>query len=218
VKRGPDAPRVYCTAGVHPHHAKDLSTDTIDALRALAQRPEVRAIGECGLDFDRNFSPHDAQLHAFEAQLELASELALPVFLHERSAHEAFVAILEKWRPRISHAVVHCFTGTGAELDRYLQLDLHIGLTGWICDERRGKHLLDIVRRIPADRLMIETDAPYILPRTIPRHARPSDGRNEAAFLSWVRASVAAARGESESDLDAATEATSSAFFGLDMS
>ncbi len=217
--RGPEVPRIYCTAGIHPHHARDLHAGSIDALRALAGKPEVRAIGECGLDFDRDFSPRDAQMRCFEAQLALAAELQLPVFLHERAAHQAFHDILARWRPRLVRAVVHCFTGEGAALRRYLDLDLHIGITGWICDPRRGTHLLALSRSIPDDRLMIETDAPYILPRNMPRQAAArahgAGHRNEPAYLRWVLAKLAEARGVRPEDLERTTDATAKAFFGL---
>ena len=215
--RHADAPRLFCTAGVHPHHARDFDRGTLGALRDLAKRPEVVAIGECGLDFDRNFSPPDAQRHAFEAQLELAVDVGMPVFLHERAAHDDFAAILERHRAKLPGAVVHCFTGDARALERYLALDCHIGITGFICDERpgRGSHLVDLVRRIPPNRLMIETDAPYILPRTMPRGERPRDGRNEPGLLRWVLAAVAQARGESEDDVERAVDATTRAFFAL---
>ena len=210
-----EGPKLYATAGVHPHQASTWSSDAAIEIRALAARPEVVAIGECGLDFDRNFSPPDAQLRAFEAQLAIAADLGLPVFLHERSAHAAFIEVLARARKTLSRAVVHCFTGTGDELARYLDLDLHIGLTGWICDERRGAHLRAIVPRIPRDRLMIETDAPFLLPRDMPRGVRPSDGRNEPCFLPHVLRAVASARGEPESDVTQATIDTSQRFFDL---
>lgn len=214
-RRGDDAPAVVCTAGIHPHHARDFWRGSVDALRALAARPEVRAIGECGLDYDRAFSPRDAQLRCFEAQLELAAELRMPVFLHERAAHEDFAAIVARLRSRLVGGVVHCFTGSSEALARYLDLDLHVGVTGWICDERRGEHLVELVRRVPADRLMIETDAPYLLPRSMPRLERPRDGRNEPALLRHVLATVARARGEPDAEVRAATTATARVFFAL---
>src|SRR5262245_50360377 len=130
--------RLYATAGVHPHDAKRCDATTIDRLRALAAEPGVVAVGECGLDYNRDFSPRPVQDRWFEAQVALAADLGLPLFLHERDAHARFVEILRPYRPRLAAAVVHCFTGTAAELDAYLAMDLHVGVTGWICDERRG--------------------------------------------------------------------------------
>jgi TatD DNase family protein len=204
---------LHATAGVHPHHAAQTAGDWVAELRALAGRPGVVAIGECGLDFNRNFSPRADQVRCFEAQLALASALRLPVFLHERDAHDAFLGILREHRPALRVGVVHCFTGTRAQLDALLALDLHIGITGWICDERRGLHLRELAGAIPADRLMIETDAPYLLPRDMPDP--PRDRRNEPAFLPFVLAALARARNETPARTEAATTATARAFFGL---
>jgi TatD DNase family protein len=212
-RRRDRSPRLFATAGIHPHDASHYGPDALVALRELCARPEVVAVGECGLDFDRNFSPRDAQLGCFEAQLELAAELQMPVFLHERAAHVDFAAILAKHRSRIPRAVVHCFTGGAEELARYLDLDMHIGITGWICDERRGTHLRELVRRIPKDRLMIETDAPFILPRDL--RPKPKSNRNEPALLPHVLRTIAAARGESAEELARATTETARAFFSL---
>jgi TatD DNase family protein len=209
----PAAAALYATAGVHPHNAVDATGDWLIRLRALLERPRVVALGECGLDFNRDYSPRPDQIRCFRAQLELAAELRRPVFLHERDAHDTFVAILREHRPSLPGAVVHCFTGTRAQLDAYLSLDLHIGITGWICDERRGRDLVTLVAAIPAGRLMIETDAPYLLPRNMP--SPPRDRRNEPAFLPHVLGAVAAARGEDRAVTEAATTAAARAFFGL---
>lgn len=204
---------LYATAGVHPHHAKDWTDATGDHIAELARRPAMVAVGECGLDFDRSYSPHDAQERAMVAQLELAARLSKPVFLHERRAFERFSAIMSEHRPSLVDGVVHCFTGTGEELDRWLELGLHIGITGWICDERRGKHLLELVRRVPLDRLMIETDAPFLLPRNMP--APPSDRRNEPSFLPHVLEVVARALDRPAAEVARATTATARRFFRL---
>ena len=205
---------LYSTAGVHPHNARQCDGATIDALRELTACDQVVAIGECGLDFNRDFSPRPQQERWFEAQVELACELRLPLFLHERDAHERFIGILKRHRSSISKAVVHCFTGTERELRAYLDLDLHIGITGWICDERRGVHLREGVRRIPLDRLMLETDAPFLTPRNM--DVKPKGGRNEPAFLRYVLRSVASSIGMEEEKVASATTLTARAFFGLD--
>lgn len=200
------------TAGVHPHDAKHWDADSPATLRALAQRPQVLAIGECGLDFDRDFSPRPTQQACFEAQLEIAAEVGLPLFLHERKAHTRFCEILSAFRPRLCDVVVHCFTGSRAELRRYLDLDAHIGITGWICDERRGRELQRIVGDIPAARLMLETDAPFLTPRDLkPKAPR----RNEPAFLPHILQAVARHRNEHPQDLAQAVTATTCRFFGL---
>ncbi len=204
---------LWSTAGVHPHHAKTRDDATIDALRELAARPEVVAVGECGLDYFRDVSPRGVQRQWCAEQLALAVELAMPAFLHDRAAHEDMLALLREHRPSLPAAVVHCFTGSGEELDAYLELDLHIGITGWICDERRGRGLRDIVARIPADRLMIETDAPYLMPRTI--RPKPKTRRNEPANLVHVLQAVAECRGEEVGAVAEATTRTARAFFGI---
>ncbi|MBB6092208.1 TatD DNase family protein [Povalibacter uvarum] len=191
------------TAGVHPHHATDLTPEQLAQFSTLAAQPEIVAVGECGLDYFRDFSPRDAQRRAFEQQLELATAARKPVFLHERDAHEDFVTILRKFRPRLTGGVAHCFTGTVDQARAYLDLDLYVGITGWICDERRGLHLREVVRHIPANRLLIETDAPYLLPRDL--DPKPKSRRNEPVYLPHVLETIARARGESVASLAEAT-------------
>ncbi|AXF77892.1 3'-5' ssDNA/RNA exonuclease TatD [Erwinia tracheiphila] len=186
----------YCwsTAGVHPHHASEWSGETVSTLKRLAESPEVVAIGECGLDFNRNVSEPEQQAYAFNAQLELAAELNLPAFLHCREAHDRFIEILTPWLPKLAGAVIHCFTGTKTELEACLDLGLSIGITGWICDERRGKPLRELVPLIPAGRLLLETDAPYLIPRDL--RPRPPSRRNEPGFLPHIVEQVAELRKE----------------------
>src|SRR5690349_12382596 len=189
------AGRLFATAGVHPHHAADLSTEALARLQALARDPAVVAVGECGLDYFRDFSPRDLQRRAFGWQLEIAVATQKPVFLHQRDAHDDFLAMLREHAPKLAGGVAHCFTAGAPERDAYLELGLHIGITGWICDERRGLHLREVVKGIPADRLLLETDAPYLLPRDLA--PAPKSRRNEPQHLPHVAAAVAAARGES---------------------
>jgi TatD DNase family protein len=204
---------LWCTAGVHPHHAAGFEAADHAELGELLRLPRVVAVGECGLDYFRDFSPRAAQRAAFVAQLEIAAAAAKPVFLHQRDAHEDFTAILAEFRPALTGGVAHCFTGGPRELEAYLALDLSIGVTGWVCDERRGAALREAVPRIPAERLMIETDAPYLLPRDL--EPRPKSRRNEPAFLPHVARSVAALRGESPAALAAMTTRNAVRFFGL---
>ncbi|MGH8188257.1 MAG: TatD family hydrolase, partial [Steroidobacteraceae bacterium] len=128
-----DAQRFRCTAGMHPHHAAELNDDALTHLAEMAAQPEVVAVGECGLDYFRNFSPPDAQRAAFQKQLELAARVRKPVFLHQRDAHADFLAILRDYRPRLTGGVAHCFTAGIKEARAYLDLGLYIGITGWIC-------------------------------------------------------------------------------------
>lgn len=204
---------LFSTAGVHPHHASDYTDESDALIRRLVEKDVVVAVGECGLDYFRNFSPRESQLDAFQRQLEIAKETGLPVFLHQRDAHDDFVEVLEPALPELSRAVAHCFTGEGESLREYVAMGLYIGITGWICDERRGKHLHDIVDVIPDDRLLIETDAPYLLPRTI--RPKPKTRRNEPMYLPEVVRVVAEARGQSEEHIAAITTENAKRFFAL---
>ena len=191
---------LYSTAGVHPHHASDYTDDSDALIRKLAAAGSAVAVGECGLDYFRNFSPREAQLAAFRSQLDIAAETGLPVFLHQRDAHDDFVEVLEPMLPKLSRAVAHCFTGEHESLREYLAMGLYIGVTGWICDERRGTHLREIVPIVPDDRLMIETDAPYLLPRTI---------------LTEVLRAVAEARRQTDEHVARITTENAERFFGI---
>ena len=204
---------LYATAGIHPHDAKSLNQESIGMLRDLATQPHVVAIGEMGLDFNRNFSTPAQQEKAFEAQLELAADLKLPVFLHERDAAERQLQILKNYRDHLVDAVTHCFTGSREALYGYLDLDLHIGITGWVCDDRRGTELQGLVADIPLERLMVETDAPYLLPKNLPEP--PKGKRNEPAFLPWVIRKIAQQRNESAEELTRQTSDNSLRFFRL---
>jgi TatD DNase family protein len=199
------------TAGVHPHHAKDFEANTVAALRDLARNPACVAIGECGLDFNRNYSPHPDQEKCFVAQLELGLSLKKPLFLHSRDAHPRFAEILK--HHGVKRGVAHCFTGGKEELRAYLDLGLYIGITGWICDERRGGHLLELVREIPKDRLLLETDSPYLTPRDL--KPQPKARRNEPAFLPHILKTVARALGRPTEDIATETSRNARTLFGL---
>jgi len=206
-----------CTAGIHPHDAKSFTRSSSEQLRAFASEPVVKAIGETGLDFNRNYSDPADQVYAFEQQLELACELGMPLFIHERDADKKLYEILTTYRDQITQAVVHCFTGSREALYSYLDLDLHIGITGWICDERRGEHLKTLVPNIPTNRLMIETDAPYLLPRNITKPPYPAEKRrNEPCTLVHVLAAVAACTNKPAKVVEEETWNTSMQFFGLE--
>ncbi|AJC46722.1 TatD family hydrolase [Xanthomonas sacchari] len=204
---------LYATAGVHPHHAVEYTAECDAELRALHAHAEVVAVGECGLDYFRDFSPRPAQHRAFERQLQLAVDTGKPLFLHQRDAHADFMALMRQFDGTLGPAVVHCFTGSREELFDYLDRDWYIGITGWLCDERRGAHLRELVKHIPAERLMIETDAPYLLPRTL--KPTPKDRRNEPAFLAHIVEELARDRGEDVATVAAASTAAARAFFRL---
>jgi TatD DNase family protein len=173
------------TAGVHPHHASEFDHNTISGLRELCAEEPVVAVGECGLDYNRNYSAAAEQRSAFEAQLQLACELRLPVFLHQRDAHDDFVSMISEYRKDLTGAVAHCFTGSEDEALEYLAMDMYIGVTGWICDERRGVDLQRAVGSIPLDRIMLETDAPYLLPRDLQQQP-VQKRRNEPCYLPHI--------------------------------
>jgi TatD DNase family protein len=202
---------LYSTAGVHPHHARECGPQTIPELKELSQNPRVVAIGECGLDFNRNYSPHPDQEKWFVAQVELALSVHKPLFLHSRDAHPRFAEILRSFKP--PKAVAHCFTGSKEELHSYLELGLYIGITGWICDERRGRHLLELVREIPRDKLLLETDSPYLTPRDM--RPQPKARRNEPAFLPHILKAVARALGRPAEEVAAETARNAREFFGI---
>ena len=205
--------RLFATAGVHPHHALEVTAEAEAELRELHRDPRIVAVGECGLDYFRDLAPRHAQRRAFERQLALAVECGKPVFAHQRDAHADFMEVMRSFEGRLGSVVVHCFTGTGAELADYIARDWYVGITGWLCDERRGAHLREIVGSIPADRLLVETDAPYLLPRSL--RPMPPHRRNEPMFLPHIVAELARDRGEAVADTAAATCANARRFFGL---
>ena len=205
---------LYATCGVHPHHASDFTVDSEAMMRELSSQAGVVAIGETGLDYFRDFSPRDAQRKAFERQLQIGMDCGLPLFLHQRDAHEDFIAIVREVRDQLSNLVVHCFTGTQRELFQCLDLDCFIGITGWICDERRGTHMLEFMQESPAQRLLIETDSPYLKPRNL--RPRVKAHRNEPQWLPWIAQTLASCRGETVEQLAAQTTANARRFFRLE--
>jgi TatD DNase family protein len=203
----------YATAGIHPHHAGSCDGETLEVINALLADEKVVAVGETGLDYFRDFSPREAQLFSFEQHIALAIETGLPMFLHQRDAHRDFGPVLREHRDQLNHVVVHCFTDEREALYDYLDLDCYIGITGWICDERRGQHLLELVGEIPEDRLLIETDSPYLLPRTI--RPKPKSRRNEPKYLPHIATFIANHLGRDVGQLMASTTANSKKFFHI---
>ena len=214
ARRYPD--RLRATAGVHPHHATTLRDTDASRLEALLADSMVVAAGECGLDYFRNFSPPAEQRRALELQLGLAERLGRPLFLHQRDAHADFLAMIRAHPWTATRAVLHCFTGGPAELEECLALGLSVGITGWICDERRGQSLREAAPQIPGERMMLETDSPYLLPRTL--QPKPPHRRNEPAHLRLVLEEAARCRGQSPQALAATTTANACRFFGLTLS
>ncbi len=203
--------RLRCTVGCHPHNAKDMTEEAWAELEELMESPFVVAVGECGLDFNRMFSPAQTQIEVFARQIELACKLEKPLFLHQRDAHNEMASILKQYRGSFDKAVVHCFTGDESELKDYLELDLYIGITGWITDKKRNHDLLEAVPLIPNDRLLLETDAPYLLPKSIP--SAPKSGRNEPQFLPYVGEALAEVRHTSTDIIASICSLNSATFF-----
>ncbi|GHE95607.1 TatD family hydrolase [Thalassotalea profundi] len=190
---------LHCTVGVHPHDADSVSANYIEALIQLSESVHVKAIGECGLDYNRNFSTPENQVQVFRQQVSLANQLSLPLFLHQRDAFEQWFAILRPYLDKVPAMVSHCFTGNKKELMTCLDAGMYIGITGWLCDERRGQELQEIVRHIPLSQLMIETDAPYLTPRNI--KPRPKSSRNEPCYLPIIVKKLAELTGYSEEEI-----------------
>ena len=208
------SPDLWCTAGVHPHDAKEWNAETAAGIRALHDEAKVVAVGECGLDFNRNFSTPEAQRRAFGAQLALAAETKLPIFLHQRDAHDEFFASLKNAWPDLSAgAVVHCFTDGPSEAEAYLELGCLLGVTGWVTDKKRGDALRQAVPLIPDDRLLLETDAPYLMPQSIA--PRPKSRRNEPMYMQAVAEAVAELRGQSVDEVATLSTANARRLFGI---
>lgn len=213
---------VYAAVGVHPHDAKTLDANVLKELERLAASPKIVAIGEIGLDYYRDLSPRDAQRRVLEAQLELAAELGLPVIIHDRDAHDDVLAILRDWHSSLYPqgasstlrsslhgrvGVVHSFSGNVAMAERVLALGFYIGVSGPVTYENAGR-LRDVARAIPLERLLIETDAPYLTPEP---HRRQ---RNEPGYVRLVAQAIARAKRLNLDQVAAHTSANARALFG----
>ena len=175
---------MFFTIGVHPHHANEINDKYLKNLKEAVINNNPHAIGETGLDFFRNLSTYDEQIYAFEEQIKIAIDTNKPLFLHQRDSHDDFIKILREYSSDITKAVVHCFTGTQEQLEDYLELDCYIGVTGWICDEKRNVELRKTIKNIPLEKLMIETDCPYLIPKNLPN--KPKNNRNEPINLNHI--------------------------------
>ncbi len=175
---------IYSSVGIHPHHASELKPETIKNLKAYLSNEQVKAIGEVGLDYFRNFQSPEIQKKCFNAFIELATEEQYPLFLHHRDAFKDFYPMVKDSMNNIPTSIVHCFTGTKYELKKFLDLGLYIGITGWVCDPKRGKELQEIIKYIPLDRMLVETDAPYLIPKNL--EVRPKNNRNEPLYLEHI--------------------------------
>ena len=177
------------TIGVHPHHANEFNAEYLKNLKEAIRNYDPHAIGETGLDFFRNLSTYEEQIYAFEEQIKISIEGNKPLFLHQRDSHDDFIKILRKYSRDINKSVVHCFTGTHLQLEDYLELGCYIGVTGWICDEKRNIELRKTIKDIPLSKLMIETDCPYLVPKNLPN--KPKNNRNEPINLNHIVTEIA---------------------------
>ena len=202
---------MFFTIGVHPHHANEINEKYLEKLKEVININNPHAIGETGLDFFRNLSTYEEQVFAFEEQIKIAIKTNKPIFLHQRDSHDDFIKILRKYSSDIKKAVVHCFTGTQQQLDDYLELDCYIGVTGWICDEKRNIELRKTIKNIPLERLMIETDCPYLIPKNL--EEKPKNNRNEPTYLNHIANEVATLMKKDINDIREKTYKTSLSFF-----
>tara|TARA_A100001035_G_scaffold232820_1_gene195345 strand:- start:177 stop:965 length:789 start_codon:yes stop_codon:yes gene_type:complete len=202
--------KIYTTAGIHPHNASMADNQLKSNLLEIIKNKSVVAIGECGLDYFRNFSPKEKQLSVFKTHLEAAKETGLPLFLHQRDAHEDFINCLNDMLHQPMHGVAHCFTGNVDQMKAYLDMGLYIGITGWICDERRNDELIQAVKQLPLDRVLIETDSPYLIPRSIKKSRR-----NEPMHLPVIAEKLAKEMGIELSKLVTNTVSNSMKLFNL---
>jgi len=202
---------LYSTSGIHPHDSKSSNPQQLAIIRKLALEKEVVAVGECGLDFNRNYSPPADQEKCFKGHLEIATEIQKPLFLHERDAHKRFIEIVSDY-PNLPKGVVHCFTGNTIALKAYLNRGFYIGITGAVCNPKMS-YLQEFVKYIPLDRLMVETDGPFMLPKNMEQF--PKNRRNEPAFLPYVVKMIAECMGKSEAEIAEATTKTAEGFFGI---
>ena len=208
---------LYSTAGIHPHDAKSFDSQSISKLRNLLKQKHVVSVGECGLDFDRDFSPRNIQETCYKAQLELAIEVQKPLFLHERAAFSKFMEITKDYLSQLPKAVVHCFTGSLSEAKTYLDNELYLGFTGAISDSKRFEHLKEVLQYVPLDRMMIETDSPFMLPKNTPNNLlkKYHEHRCEPAFLPFVAGTVAKFKGVSLDKIAEETTKNAKIFFGI---
>ena len=207
-----NAPEKYfISAGIHPHHATEILEINYDALLNKFKSISPNAIGETGLDYFRNISPPDIQKKSFGMHIEIAKELSLPLYLHQRDAHGDCIRIIKENISNFPKFVVHCFTGTQAELDEYLELGAYIGLTGWICDAKRNIDLRKSIKNIPIEKMMIETDSPYLIPKNL--MIKPNKNINEPKYLPHIANEICELTGYDLEELKSATSNNAIEFF-----
>lgn len=194
-------PAFYATVGVHPHDAAKATAETFQLLGGLMAHPKVIALGEIGLDYHYDFSPREAQRAAFIEQMSIAREAAKPIVIHTREAWDDTLALLrEHWAPAGLGGVMHCFSGGPAEAQQALDLGFCLSFGG-IVTFPKAVELQEAARQVPADRILVETDAPYLAP--VPKRGK----RNEPAYVLETARKLAELRGETLESIAAATTA-----------
>ena len=203
--------QLCATVGIHPHSAKDFTEDMWTMMTSMSENPIVRAVGECGLDYFRNLSTPEQQRHCFERHIELAMCLNKPLFLHQRDGFEDFIRILDHHAPTVP-VLVHCFTDGPRELEAYIERGYMVGVTGWIADTRRNQSLVEAIPHLPLEHLMIETDAPWLTPRNIPKFRKIR--ANEPQYLPYVISAIAEQTGHQPEDIIEHSTNNAHRFFG----
>lgn len=202
----------FGTAGIHPHNADRSTREDFEQIeRMLRENGKLVAVGECGLDYDRMFSTKENQIRCLEKHIVLAEKLDRPLFLHERSAAYDFIKRFKNHQDICRKSVVHCFTGDRKTLDQYLSMGFSIGITGWICDDRRARELREAVQIIPLDRILVETDAPYLTPKNVPG----LDRTNVPGNIKYVVRDLAGYRKISEEELIRHARENTERIFGI---
>lgn len=187
-------PGIYAAVGVHPHDAKDVPANYLDLLKDMTKSPKVVAIGEIGLDYHYDHSPRDVQKKVFVEQIALAKQLALPIIIHDRESHGDILDIIKQENAGVNGGVLHCFSGSAEFAMECIRLGFHISIAGPITF-KNSKKTAEVVERIPLDRLLIETDCPYLAPE-------PYRGkRNEPLFVKYTAARIAEIRGVSVDEI-----------------
>lgn len=202
-------PGVYATVGIHPHHVVGVHEEFYDELADLARHPKVKAYGEIGLDFARDYAPHETQIAHFERQVHLAKGLKLPLIIHDRDAHGEVMAILRAAAPFPAGGVMHCFSGDLELAHASMELGFMISITG-VVTFAKAEQLHEVARRVPLEALLLETDGPYLTPE--PFRGR----RNEPAYLLYTADRVAELRGVSVDEVVRQTTANAVRLFTLE--
>ncbi len=210
VNNARDVSGVYALVGIHPHDAAGIGQSQLGEIESLLSAAGVVGIGEIGLDYYRDLSPRDEQMKVFRAQMEMAREHGVPVEIHNRDAHRDTMDVLRDYVGRIPAIVLHCYSGSPEMAAELLKMGCHISIAGPVTFSNARK-LAEVVRQVPLDRMMVETDGPYLTP--VPHRGE----RNEPAYVRHVAERIAEIKGISTEQVAAATTATVKSVFGISL-